>query len=201
LYAPELNDDFGRMIGRHIQSLMENTSLRQLISRNGMQAVDGRGVLRIIDSMGCNRIEIRPVKSDDSERLFNWRNHPKIRAVSRNTDIIKWEDHSHWFISVLSDSNRLLLIGESDGVPIGVVRFDIWNSEAEISIYLVPETKASVRGRDLLQAAEQWCSFNRPAVSTLRAHVLGANERSQHLFLAAGYDVESTCYLKRLHLK
>lgn len=201
LYAPEFNDDFSHVIGRHVRSLMENSCLRRLISRNGMQAVDGRGVLRVIGSMGCNGIEIRTVKPDDSERLFNWRNHPTIRAVSRNTDTIKWEDHSRWFASVLSDPNRFLLIGESYGESIGVVRFDIRNNEAEVSIYLVPDTKTSVRGRDLLQSAEQWCSFNRPSMNTLRAHVLGHNERSQHLFLAAGYDIESTYYLKRLHLK
>jgi UDP-2,4-diacetamido-2,4,6-trideoxy-beta-L-altropyranose hydrolase len=200
LYAPEVNDEFDLMIKRHVRSLMENSCLRQLISRNGMQSVNGRGALRVIGSMGCcNGVAIRTAILDDLESLFIWRNHPTIRAVSRNTDAIKWEDHRHWFASVLSDPNRLLLIGECEEVPIGVVRFDIRDHEAEISIYLVPDAKTSARGRDLLQSAEQWCSFNLPAVSTLRAHVLGANERSQHLFLAAGYDVESTYYLKRIH--
>lgn len=201
LYAPDVNDKFELAIERHVRSLMENSCLRQLISRNGMQAVDGQGALRLIGSMGCSGIEIRTAKPDDSECLFIWRNHPTIRAVSRNPDIIKREDHSRWFASVLSDPNKLLLIGERDGAPIGVARFDIRDNEAEVSIYLVPEAKTSIRGRDLLQSAEQWCFFNCPSVSILKAHVLGANERSQHLFLAAGYDVESTFYLKRLHLK
>lgn len=199
LYAPEVKDGIGLMIERHLSSLMENSCLRQLISRNGMQAVDGLGALRVISSMGCSGIDIRTARADDSEHLFVWRNHPTIRAVSRNADTIKWEDHSNWFASVLSDQNRLLLIGQRDGVPVGVVRFDIENNQAEVSIYLVPEAKTSCRGHDLLQGAEQWFSKNHPEVKILRAHVLGANERSQRLFLAAGYQVESTYYLKRLH--
>jgi hypothetical protein len=201
LYAPDMKEEFHLLFKHHVLSLIDNSCLRQHISRKGMQTVDGRGVLRVVGSMGCNGVEIRTAKFDDSESLFIWRNHVKIRAVSRNSEIIKREDHNRWFASVLADSNRLLLIGECDGAPIGVARFDIRNNEAEVSIYLVPVTKALVRGRDLLQSAEQWLSFNRPEVTAIRAHVLGVNERSQHLFLTAGYDVESTYYLKRLHLK
>jgi UDP-2,4-diacetamido-2,4,6-trideoxy-beta-L-altropyranose hydrolase len=198
LYTLEVNDDFVIVIERHVRSLMENSYLRQLISRNGMQMVDGRGSLRVISRMGCNGVEIRAAKTDDSESLFLWRNHPTIRAVSRNSEIIEHEDHKRWLASVLSDPNRMLLIGESDGVPIGVVRFDIRDDEAEVSIYLVPESKASVRGRDLLESAEQWCISNRSSVSIFRAQVLGSNKRSQHLFIAAGYDLDSTSYLRRV---
>ena len=199
LYAPEVKDSLHLVIECHVRSLIENKCLRQLISRNGIQAVDGRGALRIVGSMGCSGIEIRTAKLEDSEQLFVWRNHPTIRVVSRNTGVIKWENHSRWFASVLSDPNRLLLIGQRNKTPIGVVRFDIRNNEAEISIYLVPESEIPIHGSDLLQSAERWLSCNRPDVNIIEAHVLGGNERSQHLFLAAGYQVESTFYFKRLH--
>lgn len=199
LYAPEVKDSLHLVIERHVRSLIENKCLRQLISRNGIQAVDGRGALRIVGSMGCSGIEIRTAKLEDSEQLFVWRNHPTIRVVSRNTGVIKWENHSRWFASVLSDPNRLLLIGQRNKTPVGVVRFDIRNNEAEISIYLVPESEIPIHGSDLLQSAERWLSCNRPDVNIIEAHVLGGNERSQHLFLAAGYQVESTFYFKRLH--
>ncbi|MDI1293633.1 MAG: UDP-2,4-diacetamido-2,4,6-trideoxy-beta-L-altropyranose hydrolase [Methylobacter sp.] len=192
--APDLKHDL--VIGHHISSLIENSCLRQLISRNAMQAVDGKGVLRVITGMGCSGIDMRMARPDDSESLFVWRNHPAIRAVSRNSGLINCEDHSQWFASLLSDPNRVLLIGLREGVPIGVVRFDIQNHRAEVSIYLVPGITGC--GRDLLRSAEMWFAQNRLEVNILRADVLGANERSRQLFLSAGYEVESISYFKKL---
>jgi len=194
VYAPDLKDDL--VIGHHIGSLIENSCLRQLISRNAMQAVDGRGVLRVVAGMGCSGIVMRTAMTDDSESLFAWRNHPAIRAVSRNSGLINWEDHSRWFASLLTDPNRVMLVGQRDGVPIGVVRFDIQNHRAEVSIYLVPGITGC--GRDLLRSAEMWFAQNRQDINVLHADVLGGNERSHQLFLSSGYEVESTSYFKKL---
>lgn len=199
LYALELKDELAIMVKRHVRALMENGHLMHVISRNGMRAVDGRGVLRVIGDLGCSGIEIRAARHDDSQKLFEWRNHPTIREVSRSADMINWESHQRWFASVLTNPDRLLLIGQREGLPMGVVRFDIRGDEAEVSIYLVPGIQRSGQGRDLLQSAERWFAANRPRVSKVRAHVLWGNERSQRLFLGAGYQVESTCYSKRLH--
>lgn len=199
LYAPEVQDELVHVIRRHVSALMENSSLRHAISRNGMQTVDGRGVLRVIRNLGCSGIEIRTARQNDSEKLFEWRNHSSIRAVSRNAEIINWEDHQRWFASVLAASDRLLLIGQREGLPVGVVRFDIRGDEAEVSIYLVPGSSQPGEGHDLLQSAERWFTDNKPSVRRIRAQVLGGNVRSQHLFLGAGYQVDSTSYSKRLH--
>lgn len=199
LYAPELKDELIPVIKRHMSALMENGNLRQVISSNGMKAVDGCGVLRVIGNLGCSGIEIRAARYDDAQKLFEWRNHPTIRAVSRSTDMIDWESHQRWFASVLSAPDRLLLIGQREGLPVGVVRFDIRGDTAEVSIYLVPDIQLAGQGRELLQSAERWFAANRPSVYKVCAHVVGGNERSQRLFLGAGYQVESTCYSKGLH--
>lgn len=199
LYAPELKDELILVVKRHLSALMENGHLRHAVSRNGMQAVDGRGVLRVIGNMDCSGIEIRVARPDDSQKLFEWRNHPTVRAASRSADMIGWENHQKWFDSVLTTTDRLLLIGQRDGVPVGVVRFDIEGDEAEVSIYLVPDIKQAGQGRNLLQSAERWFAANRSGVRKIRAHVLGDNERSQRLFAGAGYQIESSSYSKRLH--
>jgi RimJ/RimL family protein N-acetyltransferase len=201
LYAPELGGELPTAIGRHVSALMENGYLRQAISRNGMRTVDGRGVLRVIGNLGGSDIEIRVARQDDSEKLFEWRNHPTIRAASRKSEVINQEDHQKWFASVLASPDRLLLIGQREGLPVGVVRFDIQGDEAEVSIYLVPDMQQSGQGRELLQSAEYWVSANRPEVNKISAYVLGGNERSQYLFSGAGYKVEFTSYSKRLHWK
>lgn len=199
LYSPEVRGNLQQTIQRHARALIENGCLRQFISRNGMQMVNGRGVLRVVASMGCSDIEVRMVGPDDSEKLFQWRNHPSIREVSRNANAIDWQDHRKWFASVLADSKKILLMGHIADTPVGVVRFDMQNDEAAISIYLVPEKVSSGLGRSLLHSAELWLAANHPETRGIRAHVLGANVRSQKLFSDAGYQVESTDYSKRLH--
>lgn len=199
LYAPELKDELSPVIKRHVRALMENVYLRHVVSSNGMKAVDGRGVSRVIGNLGCSDIEIQAARHDDSQKLFEWRNHPSVRAVSRSADMIDWESHERWFASVLSAPDRLLLIGQREGLPVGVVRFDIRGDEAEVSIYLIPGIKEVGLGREVLQSAERWFAASRPDVRNVRAHVLGGNVRSQRLFLGAGYQVESTSYSKRIH--
>jgi UDP-2,4-diacetamido-2,4,6-trideoxy-beta-L-altropyranose hydrolase len=199
LYAPEVSADLSRTIQNHVSALISNANLRELISRNCMQAVNDRGVLRVVTSLGMGGIEIRMVRASDSEKLFQWRNHPSIRAVSRNANVIDWQDHQKWFDSVLSDSEKMLLIGQRSESPVGVVRFDKQGDEVEISIYVVPGAATSGLGQSLLQSAEQWLAANHPEISKIRAHVLGANEPSRRLFSGAGYLVESTYYSKKLH--
>ncbi|MDO8343828.1 MAG: UDP-2,4-diacetamido-2,4,6-trideoxy-beta-L-altropyranose hydrolase, partial [Cellvibrio sp.] len=198
LYAPSIVTDRAAAIKRHTIALLENAPLFKLISNSAMQAVDGRGVLRVIAIIGCRDIEIRTARPDDSEKMFQWRNHPSIRKVSRNADMIDWQDHQRWFTAVLADPEKMLLIGQRPDSPVGVVRFDKQGDAAEVSIYLVPDAVSSGSGRSLLQSAEQWLALNHPEISKIRAHVLRTNERSQRLFSGAGYQIESTYYSKRL---
>lgn len=200
LYSPEIAGDPKQVIGRHALALIENGHLRHHISDKGMQTVDGRGVSRVLTSMGCfGGMVIRLATTNDSERLFHWRNHPSIREISRNTDVIEWQDHRKWLASLLVDPKRWLLIGEDAGVPIGVVRFDAEKDVAEVSIYLVPEKMSSGLGQDLLHSAEYWLVTNHPEVRRIHAHVIGTNERSLRFFSKAGYQMESADYSKRLH--
>lgn len=198
LYAPEIKGDLIQSIRKHTCALIENSYLRQFISHNCMQLVNGRGVLRVIAAMGIGDIEIRLARPEDSENLFQWRNHPCIREVSRNTTVIDWQNHQNWFTSVMASSEKILLIGQRSKSPVGVVRFDKQNNEADISIYVVPESALPGTGGSLLLSAEQWLTANYPNIHKIRAYVLGGNERSQRLFTGAGYQIESTCYVKRL---
>ena len=198
LYAPEINTDLADVIKNHTMALLENGHLRRLISRSAMQAVDGRGVSRLIGNLGCSGIEVRMANADDSAKLFEWRNHPSIRSVSRNTEPITWEEHQKWFSSVMDSKDRVLLIGQNNKASVGVVRFDKQDEDAEVSIYLVPDANNSGQGRNLLLSAEQWIKKNWPDIKRIRASVLGGNKHSQRLFLGTDYQADVTHYMKQL---
>ena len=200
VYTPDGRGELERVIAQHVDALLSNAHLRALLSANGIRMVTGRGANDVAILMGCGDVRVRVANMDDVGRLFAWRNHPSVRAVSRNSEEIGWEAHQRWMAKVLSEPRNALLIGEQSGVPFGVVRFDIGNEDdAEISIYLDPEKQSSGLGQGLLSTAEIWLRAHQPEISVIRAVVLGGNERSQRFFERAGYKAESTTYLKRLH--
>jgi RimJ/RimL family protein N-acetyltransferase len=163
-----------------------------------MQAVDGKGAIRVMRLLNAAKIEVRPADENDSRSLFEWRNHPAIRMVSRNREPIAWEAHQAWLAATLSNRDRLLLIGSAGGKAVGVVRFDVHGDEAEVSIYLVPDGGFAGHGLNLLLSAERWLAHHRTGIKRLCAHVLEGNEASRQLFQCAGYHVESVNYLKEL---
>ena len=200
IVAPDVPADgiSAPLIERHCRALIENGALRSGVSRRAMEAVDGKGVGRVIRHVLGVDIELRQAGTDDCAKLFQWRNHPSVRAVSRSPEALDWDGHQRWFAAALADPQKVLLIGRSEGVDFGVVRFDIEGQEAEVSIYLVPGSEPSGTGSQLLPLAEQRLISLRPDVRRCRASVLGANVASHRLFVGCGYTVVSTMYSKRL---
>jgi RimJ/RimL family protein N-acetyltransferase len=185
-------------IQRHLAALAENAALRECLSCNGMELVNGLGTERVIARLGISDIEIRQADTNDSRALFQWRNHPSIREVSRDKNEIEWNSHQSWFETVLADPDRFLLIGQRAQTPLGVVRFDRQGDAAEISIYAVPGLAERGVGQSLLHSAEMWLADHHPDIRKIRAQVLGNNSRSHKMFAGAGYEIESTYYSKRV---
>lgn len=198
VYAPEGVLSSPDDLARHIRAFMDNPLLRESMSRKGMEVVDGRGVDRVLPALGLGRVTMRPAVIADSDNLFVWRNHPSIRGVSRSQKPLERAAHERWLGAALSDSSRVLLIGECRGQPVGVVRFDIQEAVAEVSIYVVPGQERCGFGAELLAAAEAWLGSHRSAVREVSAEVLAANQPSHRLFRGAGYQLESTLYRKRM---
>ena len=198
LYAPISGRTLLEVIRDHLRNLLENPALIKLISERAINFVDGKGSLRVASAMGISSIEIKQASKEDSKNLFDWRNHPKIREASINSASISWDEHQRWFEAVLTDKNRELIIGMAKDKTVGVVRFDIENDFAEVSIYLIQDAGFAGQGRNLLISAERWLNANRPEIRRIRASVLAENEVSKNLFLASSYHECKICYQKDL---
>lgn len=200
VYAPDVPPGgiTAESIERHATAVMHNAALREAISRRGLDAVDGRGVERVLRRMGLTDLVVSPATAGDSRMVYDWRNHPAIREVSLDRTEISWEGHQQWYDSALHDRNRVLLLGRRGDLPIGVVRFDIEDGVADVSIYLSPVAHAPGTGGALLAAAERWLVHARGDVHRLHARVVRANSRSHGLFRSSGYVIETTSYEKRL---
>jgi UDP-2,4-diacetamido-2,4,6-trideoxy-beta-L-altropyranose hydrolase len=198
LFAPEFEDFSAASFAKHLRTVLADASGMSAMSERGMATVDGQGVRRVVRALGITEVAMRPATMNDARDLFDWRNDPAIRQVSRNSASIDWNTHMAWLSGVLADPDRPLLIGELAGAALGVVRFDIERDKAEVSIYKVPRQSGPGTGGDLLAAAELWLRQRHPAVRQVVAEVLGDNRASHGLFAAAGYHAEAGRYTKRM---
>lgn len=198
VHAPDIDCNDVDAIALHLRALLASTGLRHLMSRTGLELVDGRGAKRVAAALLAPRITIRRAKRSDALRLHEWRNAPTVRAVSNDPSEIPFNEHERWLEGVLSSERRHLLIGELAGEPVGVVRFDESDGTAEVSIYLAPQRCGRGVGAALLLAAEAWLQAERPGVPVLCAQVQTGNSASHRLFERCGYEQLATQYRKRV---
>lgn len=184
----------------HLQALVANPGLREHLSARAWSLADGGGARRVAAALSAAApIGIRRAHPADCRALYDWRNSPEVRAVSRATAAIAYPDHEAWFTRSLASPDRWLLVGERAGAPVGVVRFDRHDGDsAEVSIYLAPQAMGGGGGGPLLAAAEQWLADTVPAIRRVTAVVMDGNERSEQLFERGGYARESRSYSKEI---
>ena len=198
-YTFDVDDYTTEKIKIHAEALIESKALRNFLSARSAEIVDGNGANRVAQFLRSElEVQLRQAEGSDEKSLFDWRNHPKIRAVSFNKNEIVWQQHHDWFNALLIDANKVLLIGEYKNQPVGVVRFDLQGGIAELSIYLVQQDGNNGLGIPLIKSAEKWILKNRSEIKTLKAHVLEANKLSQRFFLKAGYTLDTKTYYKEL---
>lgn len=191
-------DELAVFLRQQVPALMADADTCKLLAQNGMRMVDGLGAARIAAYMRGSLMQIRQAILQDAGSVHEWRNHPRVQAVSRNSGKIEYDAHLAWFSAVLADPDRPLLIGELEGSAVGVVRFDIQNEAAEVSLYLVQREENSGLGLSLLLYAEKWLRQNRPQVQKINATVLAGNEPSEKLFRRAGYRMEDAVMTKMM---
>ena len=125
--------------------------------------------------------------SADSRAVWEWRNDPATRAMSRNSEVISWEAHSAWYERVAVAPDRVLLIAEFECEAIGMVRFDMHVADAaEISINLAPAARGRRLARPLIEAAKDY-GFAVLDLQRIDAAIKPENAVSMRVFEAAGF--------------
>lgn len=74
--------------------------------------------------MYSENLQIRPIEGSDCELLFKWANDKLVRSNAINKELISWEDHLQWFSKCISSDETKIFIMETNGFPVGQVRFD-----------------------------------------------------------------------------
>jgi RimJ/RimL family protein N-acetyltransferase len=142
-------------------------------------------------------LQVRLATLDDAQLLFEGRNAEAVRRWSLDTHVIDWQRHQAWLAASLSNPRRLLLIAEADDGPVGVLRYDLDDALAEVSIYLFEGRFGLGWGRALLARGEAFVTAHWPALEVITAQVLPANSASLKVFREAGFT-QSACAFTRV---
>jgi RimJ/RimL family protein N-acetyltransferase len=180
-------------LANSLERLIYDAEARKAMSCRGLELVDGRGAERVREIMSVEKgLWFRPAGEEDARLFWEWANDPIARRWSFAPDVIRWEDHTRWFVGKLADSKCLLLVFADGDSPLGQVRFDLAGREAVISISLANHFRGKGYGTRVLRAA---CGevFARPIDSVL-ALIRPGNEVSIRMFEAVGFrsDGEQT---------
>lgn len=68
-------------------------------------------------------LQIRCMAEEDLDMVLAWRNHPEVRRFMYTQHYISLSEHTNWFMRVVNDNSRRLLIVQEQGSPIGYVHF------------------------------------------------------------------------------
>jgi RimJ/RimL family protein N-acetyltransferase len=134
-------------------------------------------------------LTLRRASERDSESLLDWRNDPTTRAFSVTSDDVTSEQHNVWLNKTLQDSGCLLLIGEIDCKPVGMVRINILDdlSLGQVSINLNPEFRGRGISIPLLRESLEFGAQTLHNITQFLAEIHVDNSASKKIFESVGF--------------
>lgn len=138
-------------------------------------------------------ISLRPVGSDDQERLLAWRNAPEVARYMYTDHQISREEHARWFAGLHDDKRRRYWIIESDTDPVGLVNlYDISERDRRCSwaFYLSPDVPRGAGIGSQVETAILVHVFETMRFNKLCCEVLASNTAVWNMHLKFGFAKE-----------
>lgn len=122
-------------------------------------------------------IKVRLPSPEDKDDLLKWRNDKHSIDMFINSYPVTLKEHQKWFDKILSSNNKYLFIClNHENEKIGVVRFDIKNTNAEISINIAPEMRGKGLGKHCLIETFIFAKEHISGVEVLTAKIKSINK-------------------------
>jgi RimJ/RimL family protein N-acetyltransferase len=141
---------------------------------------------------------LRRARSADAHMAWEWRNAESTRRHSFDSAPIPLDGHLSWWQAALDSHQRILLIGEVAGLPVGVLRFDLDGVVGTVSIYLDPQLTGQGLGPVLLRAGTAWVQHNLRDAQRIEAFIKPQNRASVKAFIQAGFTEENSRFVRTL---
>jgi UDP-4-amino-4,6-dideoxy-N-acetyl-beta-L-altrosamine N-acetyltransferase len=144
--------------------------------------------------MAAPKVELRPLRPDDKQRLLAWRNSPDVAPYMYTDHQITAEEHARWFAGIEGDRRRAYFVIEMDGAPVGLANlYDIDRGHGRCAwAYYLAEP--AVRGRGVGGCVEYLMLekvFGEFGLTKLWCEVLASNEGVIRLHRKFGFQEEA----------
>ncbi|MBI5682425.1 MAG: GNAT family N-acetyltransferase [Deltaproteobacteria bacterium] len=149
----------------------------------------------IVESKGCEAIEIREIQDDDINDLFNWRNHPDVRKNFFNSDLISWDEHEKWFKAKIKDSYTSIYIACSGKDKVGSIRFEDKSDVIKVSIMLNPDFLGKGVGSSVIRIGTERFIKEKNPDKPIHAEIKRENIASIKAFQKAGFKESHVTYV------
>lgn len=157
------------------------------MARKGQALVDGGGAARVVAAMRGRGLTLRPVRESDCELLWSWVNDPAVRRSAFRSEPIPFGEHAAWLAARLRDPACMHFLASDDaGAPVGQVRFDLGDGEAEVDVSVAADRQGVGYGALLIrQGVTRLVETTR--VRLVHAFVKPENVASLRAFRSAGF--------------
>jgi UDP-2,4-diacetamido-2,4,6-trideoxy-beta-L-altropyranose hydrolase len=180
-----------RRLSESIESIYSSPKNRARMKEREVELVDGHGVDKVLMNIRGARIWLRKAVLEDERRTLEWSNDQVARANSFHPEKILTEVHAINFRKWLSSYQTVLLIAnDEDDNPIGQVRFDLAQNEADISISLDQRFRGMGLGVEIIRHSCQMV-MELHKLEKINAFVKTGNEASKRAFESAGFFFKS----------
>lgn len=174
-------------IGLVVASVAADPMLRERLADRSRVLVDGGGAIRVALSILADSITLRPAMENEARHIHSWRNDTRTRRYFRDSSPVSVEEHLRWWSATLLNKNRRLLIAHCGSRDVGVLRLDLEDESAEVSLYVDPELTGLGLGPAVIRAIQRWVQEHEPRILSLTAHVLPQNSASTKAFCSGGF--------------
>lgn len=136
-------------------------------------------------------LSLRPTTMDDAGILLDWVNQPDSLAHKLKTTMpIEADQHSAWLAHALESETCLLWILETEGRPVGQVRFQKTDGPRwSVDIFIDAACRGSGAAHFAIRTAADLLAMREPS-AILQADVKAVNQASLKLFGRLGFKLE-----------
>jgi len=133
------------------------------------------------------KINIKKASLKDSNLLFQLRNEKEARKNSLNTNLLNLKDHNSWIKKKMRDKNNIFLIARKNSEAFGIIRYDLNNMIAHISINIAKKFRNLGYGSIALKNSEKFLKESLIII----AEVKKGNKGSLNFFKKNKYKIFS----------
>ncbi|MBE9068428.1 UDP-2,4-diacetamido-2,4,6-trideoxy-beta-L-altropyranose hydrolase [Leptolyngbya cf. ectocarpi LEGE 11479] len=167
--------------------LVNTPNLRQAMTESSRQLVDGEGSQRVLMHLQNQRLRLRTVNEDDCKLIWQWANDPDVRARSFSSQPIPWDEHVQWFNAKQKALDcRFYLALDLHDSPLGVIRFDLHQDNATVSVTIDSKFRAQGYGNQLINLATAKL-FRTSNITYIYAYIQPDNQASLRAFQKADF--------------